>query len=895
MTFIHSQNKFYLKNIHSQNKFYLKKAVYLLFFLFTISLHSQSVVTGKIINSKNIPIDQATVQIKNIKTDNTIAFIQTDKNGLYKLEIKEKANYNLKITAFGYSTLIKIIEIDKKFLNLENIILQENQIELKDVIIKNENRGITEIGDTLRYRIEKFMNGTEETLKDVIKKLPGLDIDQQGKIKANGKNVDKLLINGEEFFINQQKIATENISSEMIKNIELIKNYTEFKNLRTNEKSDITAININIKEQFKNKITGNIEAGIGNDSKYKLHSTLFSFRKKLLLSLISDSNNTGQLSISVDDYMNFVNQKEENTTGETTFTRNEELPRFLTIGNNVKMRSSYFTGLNLKYSPIKKVQINFYSIINNTDQLEEQSIIQQYFTEPNPLINKEIKNINEKSKINISHFDIAAKFNEKSLLNYKISFSGLDKNNKSEIENNTNLLSNKIEFSNFDLTHQFNFNTIFKKDKGLNVTLKQNILESKNGLNINSNNEFLNLIFDDSNYEIFQKTKISRNEIIFKSDYFFKIKKLNFNLFLESNRQKEIFQNNEIRFSQFENNMDFIKKNNTLGFDTKFKLFSKTTFTSSLSYSKIDYEFNSEFNSKTFFAPKFTLKKDFNSSHYLKLSYSKNNNLAKADNLIQGEIISNYRTIFSNQDIKFDIITPNFQTVMDYFYFNSKNRFSLIANVSYFKSKNIISSNSISTSVLNTLSYKLAPLENRFNSLVFLEKTFSKIPFSVRSSASYSDSNKDFFYNNQNQSLNSKSISGYFSILSRFKETSFQIETGFLYAKDNYKDDISSNYLSVINPYTEVSYKISKGISFTTKFSYKKFESNISSNDTYELNPKLRYVFPKSKVEMSLIGYDILNIKNNEQISLTRLDNFTEQNIYKTLSGYFLLNIKLKL
>jgi hypothetical protein len=77
------------------------------------------------------------------------------------------------------------------------------------VIIKNEASGMTETGDTLRYRIEKFMNGTEETLKDVIKKLPGLDIDSQGKIKANGKEVTTLLIDGQEFFINQHKIATE--------------------------------------------------------------------------------------------------------------------------------------------------------------------------------------------------------------------------------------------------------------------------------------------------------------------------------------------------------------------------------------------------------------------------------------------------------------------------------------------------------------------------------------------------------------------------------------------------------------------------------------------------------------------------------------------------------------
>lgn len=241
------------------------------------------------------------------------------------------------------------------------------------------------------------------------------------------------------------------------------------------------------------------------------------------------------------------------------------------------------------------------------------------------------------------------------------------------------------------------------------------------------------------------------------------------------------------------------------------------------------------------------------------------------------------------------MVFPNQQISLDYFYFNSENKLSLISNFSYFKAKNILSSNSVSSSTLNTISYKLAPFEDRFNSMLFLEKTFSKIPFSARGSISYSDSNKTFFSNNEDQSLNTKSISGYFSFLSRFKNTSFQIETGILFAKDNYKDELSLNYLSVITPYTEASFKLSKNLSFVSKFSYKKFMSNISSNDLYTLSPKLRYTFPKSKAEISLIGYDILNFQNNQQIAITRFDNFTEENVYKILPGYFILNFKLKL
>ncbi|WP_016990354.1 hypothetical protein [Flavobacterium sp. ACAM 123] len=239
----------------------------------------------------------------------------------------------------------------------------------------NESSGMTEVGDTLKYRIEKFLNGTEETLKDVLNKLPGLDVDNQGKIKVNGKAVDKFLIDGQEFFIDQQKIATDNITAEMIKNIEIIKNYTEFKQLKKEEKSGLTAINVKIKDKFKNKITGNVALGLGQD-KFNLQTNLFNFGKKTYTSVIGDSNNTGELALTISDYLSFTNKKNDATNGEVTFSKNTDLPRFLTLGNNVQNRDSYFTGLNFKYFPLKKLEVNLYSLFNTNNQTEEQLIEQ---------------------------------------------------------------------------------------------------------------------------------------------------------------------------------------------------------------------------------------------------------------------------------------------------------------------------------------------------------------------------------------------------------------------------------------------------------------------------------------------------------------------------------------
>ncbi|WP_196829689.1 carboxypeptidase-like regulatory domain-containing protein [Flavobacterium sp. CG_9.1] len=864
----------------------LKKQFLCFFLLFAVPIFSQNSVTGSVLDSSNTPISQVNVQIKDSKNDKIIAFSFSDTSGNFRLELDKKGLYILKISYLGLKSFTKEIEITNNLLDLGKIILEENKIDLENVIIKNEAAGMTEIGDTLRYRIEKFLNGTEETLKDVIKKLPGLDIDSQGKIKANGKEVDKLLINGEEFFINQQKIATENITAEMIKNIELIKNYTEFKNIKKNDKSGITALNVNIKEQFKNKLTGNVSAAAG-ENRYKLHATLFNFSKKTLFSLISDSNNTGELSMNIEEYTKFTNQNEARTIGETTFSKNDDLPRFLTIGNNVKERSSYFTGLNLKYSPTKKTQVNFYSIFNSVDQVEQQSNTQFYASNSGVFSNKDSRFINEETMFTNSALDVAYKPNEKSLISYKGYFSGVNKINTVEIANNTNQLDNENKLTDYTINHQLNYTTLYKNNTGLNISVKQQIIKKSNRLNIESDAPFLNLNFNNSTYKILQNSQLNKNNIDLNANYTFSIKKTTNAIFMESSIRKDDYKTTEEQFTQFENNVNIENKVQTIGLQTKFKLFEKTTFSSALSYSRLQFKMDNLNKAEWLFMPTLSLKTDFNSNHYIKLSFSQNNNLTQAENLVPNNVISDYRTIFSNENLILSTITPNNQLAADYFYFNNKRKLSIISNLSYYKATNIISNNSSADATVNYIQYAVAPFENRFQSMLYSEKTFSFLPFSLRASVSYSSSSKILFYDRLSQTFKTESTSAYLSFVSRLKKTSLQFETGVAVSRDNYQDNFFSNSILIVNPFIETSYKIASNISFNSTFSYKKITAATSSNEIYMLSPRLRLNFPKSKFEISMIAHDILNINNYEQITLTRFDNFTEERISQSLTGYY--------
>ena len=300
-----------------------KKQIFCFFLLCSISTFSQIKVSGQIKDINDKAINRVNIVLKNSNSKDIIAYTYSNDEGIFEFNISFSGTYIYRLSCLGYKTIESQIVINNDY-SFNKIILQDDVILLNEIIIDNDKNGIIEIGDTLRYKIEKFLNGTEETLKDVIKKMPGLDIDQNGKIKVNGKNVNKFLINGKEFFNNQEKLATENITSKMIKNLEIIKNYKEFKNINKEKINDIIAINVNIKENYKNKLIEILDVGLGN--RYVIHSSLFNFSNKILFSFINDNNNTGDQSITIEDYLNYTNKTDYDIVGEVNYSNKDDLP-----------------------------------------------------------------------------------------------------------------------------------------------------------------------------------------------------------------------------------------------------------------------------------------------------------------------------------------------------------------------------------------------------------------------------------------------------------------------------------------------------------------------------------------------------------------------------------------
>ena len=168
---------------------------------------------------------------------------------------------------------------------------------------------VTIKGDTIVYNADSFKNGTERKLEDVLKKLPGVEINDDGEIEVEGKTVEKIMVDGKDFFDGDTKLATKNIPSNALDKIEVLRNYADVSQLSgVQNNQDRVAINIKLKEGKKNFWFGDITAGAGNapdESLYLFQPKLFYYSPKYTINVIGDVNNMGEVVLDRRDIRNF--------------------------------------------------------------------------------------------------------------------------------------------------------------------------------------------------------------------------------------------------------------------------------------------------------------------------------------------------------------------------------------------------------------------------------------------------------------------------------------------------------------------------------------------------------------------------------------------------------------
>lgn len=268
-------------------------------------------VKGTVSDSTSMqPLEFVSVAVKNLADSFVVQTTATDKTGKFLIKDLPAGNYELWLSFIGYQTRKIPFSItgQRKDADLGNIVYAEG-LNIGEVVVLEEPAPVIVKRDTVEYNASSFKTQPNDNAEELLKKLPGVEVNRDGKITAQGKAVDKVLVDGKEFFGNDPKAATKNLPADAIKKVQLIDDKTDnAKNTGIDDGQRDKVINLTIKEDRKKGWFGNAALAGGSAERYLGQVNMNHFNKDKQLSFLFMSNNVNQSGFSWDDLLNFSNR-----------------------------------------------------------------------------------------------------------------------------------------------------------------------------------------------------------------------------------------------------------------------------------------------------------------------------------------------------------------------------------------------------------------------------------------------------------------------------------------------------------------------------------------------------------------------------------------------------------
>lgn len=297
----------------------MKQFFYLLFCLFTLQVTAQNFeITGKILDKEtNQPLEAATVFLERPTDSTLVSYTISENDGDFILTGNTSAEtLNLMVSFTGYQPYKQIVSLaDNRVKKIGNISLSVADNTLDEITLIGERAPITVKRDTLEFNAASFATRPDANLEELMRKLPGVEVDTQGNITVNGKPVSRILVDGKEFFGNDPKIATKNLPKDIIDKIQVTDTKTrsqEFTGKAGNP--DDKTINITIQKDKNKGYFARATVGGGTDDRYELSGIGNYFKDKMRMSVLASSNNINSSGFSFDEVFDMMGRNARSFT-----------------------------------------------------------------------------------------------------------------------------------------------------------------------------------------------------------------------------------------------------------------------------------------------------------------------------------------------------------------------------------------------------------------------------------------------------------------------------------------------------------------------------------------------------------------------------------------------------
>jgi hypothetical protein len=863
--------------------------IMVLLFLISFCLHSQTWIKGRVLDSNSQkPIPFANILLKS--TDGLLLnFTDSDIEGRFSIETStDEEIFIIEVSIISHLKSIKEIRVtDFKNESKELVFyLDERLTELEEVYIKGDKKPITVKKDTTVYNINQFKDGTERVVEDLLKKLPGITVGENGNLKFKDKQVIRLLLDGDNLFDSNYTVGSRNINSDIIASIEAIEDYNTNPLLKGVKSSDDVAVNLILKEG-KVDVSGNLEAGLGIKDKTYLRANLITVSKKIKGFGTFNHNNIGEnyspynfVSNSLDiSSLNEINQRANNLVNGSGF--NSSLP-----DNRVRVNNNIFGSLNALYKIKSDLTLRTnYNVF--TDKLKRREINTVLYNFNSTLIDvfsqnnidrlPTLHNLNSELIYNISKkslFTTKAKFESKRIIE-----NAIGNNNGLALNSSSN---SKDLFFNADLEYTCKLN-----DKS--------VLQLVSTISTNQIPQDLEVL----EVSEFTSQSIEMDKITFdiQSKYFAKQKNTEYGFSIGYN-----FETNNLHSS-------------LVGIQTTLPVTNSLTYKLSNPFLNLSYNYNkskwqflveienqllnvhiddanldrSTQKNNVIFNPAFTLKYRIGNNANYYLNYNLSNQLPTVSNIYSGLIFRDFRSLTTN-DFDFNVFNVhNYRLGYEVNDFYNLFQLNLFGGYSFNK-YGYVNDFNVSEEVDFYTSIVSITNNNNYNFGLRIEKYLHFIRSTINLDSNYTISEYQNIINNSELRNNiSKSLFAKFQLRTGFK-SGINFENKIAIRNNTFDNqDGSTNSFTAFQ--TDFKTKFVKN-EFQFVFNTQYFNPNLKTNIDGDLflDAYLSYKPKKLRIEYQLKANNLLN--NNVYQNIDASDFSLSSFEHNLLERFILLSIK---
>lgn len=884
-----------------------RKIKVLCFIVFLCGFQSvKAQIQGKVLNENKQPIEFVTVVLKEAVDSSFVSYTRTNEKGFYSLKPKAKGDFLLSFSSLGFAKqelLVNVIDVsDPKTID---VTLKEETVDLDEVIVRAE-LDIAQKKDTITFNAKAFAQGNEEVVEDLLKKIPGLTIEQDGTIKVGDQEVEKVMVEGDDFFERGYKILTKNMPAQPIDKIELLQNYSNNRLLKDIEESERVALNLKLDENAKRIWFGNMTLGydaFSDEDRYYAKGNLMNFGKKNKYYFLTNLNNIGyDATGDINHLIRPMRFNEPASLGDdqsisSLIALSASPPNFKrsrTTFNNAEMAS-----LNAIFNPTGKLKIKILGFFN-WDELDFfRNRIDNVSVNGLDFTNTEDYQLQNRNRIGFGKMDLTYNISKTQMLETTIKYQNADFQSNSDLvfngQSTIEKLDNPVElfYQKISYTNKFkDKKVLLLTGRFINETAPQNYAVNQflyeelfPNTNINNVSQTLEQKMTFAGFEAhLLDRKENKNLLELKIGNAYRRDILNGRFSLLEN---EILVDNP---EGYQNNITYSV--NDLYIKGKYQHnFNKITVIGNLAvhqlFNTLKQNNQTEPQQPFFVNPSLGLDWKVNAKNRIRTSYGQNRTNANVLNVYNDFVLTGFRN-FTSGTGDFNQLDAS-ALFFNYQLGNWSDRFFANTTFAYTKNHDFFSTNSQISQNFTESETIIVKDRELFTANTSVDYFLKKLESNIKLKLGYTQSEfKNIVNDSELREVNSINYNYGFEYRTAF-DGIFNFHLGSKWLTNEIETTTTNKFTDNVS-FLDVTFTFNEKLNFDLN-SERYFFGNLETDNTYYfLDFDARYTIKENKLTLMLSGKNLLNTNTFRNFTISDIGNTTTQ--YRLLPRFVLLKME---